>query len=142
MGRSGGGSTTKIRVLADAPGRPLRFILTGGQANDCTQAGRLLGDSGTGCVVADEGYGTDRVLAKIEGLGAIAVVAPKSDREVQREYDRELYKRRNPVEGAFNKPKRFRRIAPPVTTGRPRTSELSCTWRLRFYGFDPIVDSS
>jgi putative transposase len=36
--RWGGGLTTKIHLL----GRPLRFVLTGGERNDCTQAGVLL----------------------------------------------------------------------------------------------------
>ena len=38
LGRSLGGLTTKIHLLADALGRPLRFILTPGQAHDLTQA--------------------------------------------------------------------------------------------------------
>src|SRR5215207_3584226 len=42
LGRSRGGLTTKIHVLADAQGRPLRFILTGGEAHDLTTAQELL----------------------------------------------------------------------------------------------------
>ena len=38
LGRSRGGLTTKIHMLADALGRPLRFIVTAGQAGDITQA--------------------------------------------------------------------------------------------------------
>lgn len=89
----------------------MRFIVTAGQVNDCTQADRLLGSVETGYVIADKGYDTDSVLGKIEELGAIAVVPPKSDRKEQRGYDRELYKKRNLIERAFNKLKRFRRIA-------------------------------
>jgi transposase len=36
MGRSRGGLTTKIHLLADALGRPLRIIVTAGQAGDVT----------------------------------------------------------------------------------------------------------
>jgi len=38
LGRSRGGLTTKIHMLADTFGRPLRFIITAGQASDITQA--------------------------------------------------------------------------------------------------------
>ncbi len=38
LGRSKGGFTTKIHVIADAPGYPLDFILTGGQAAEITQS--------------------------------------------------------------------------------------------------------
>jgi transposase len=98
-------------MLADALGRPLRLVVTAGQVNDCTQACRLLEDVETGHVIADKGYDSDGVLEKIEELGANAVVPPKSNRKVQRKYDRELYKTRNLIERTFNKLKRFRRIA-------------------------------
>jgi len=98
-------------MLADAVGRPLRFVVAGGQINDCTQANRLLGALETGYVIADKGYDSERVLEKVEELGAIAVIPPRSNRKARREYDRELYKERNLIERTFNKPKRFRRIA-------------------------------
>jgi transposase len=103
--------STKIHMLTDALGRPLRFVVSGGQVNDCTQADRLLKDVQTGHVIADKGYDSERVLQKIEELGANAVIPPKSNRKVQREYDKELYKRRNLIERTFNKLKRFRRLA-------------------------------
>jgi transposase len=98
-------------MLADALGRPLRFVVTGGQVNDCTQADRLLENVETEHVIADKGYDSEGVLRKIEELGAVAVVPPRSNRKVQREYDRDLYKRRNLIERTFNKLKRFRRLA-------------------------------
>jgi transposase len=98
-------------MLADALGRPLRFVLSAGEVHDCTQADYLLEDIETEHVIADKGYDSERVLEKIKELGASAVIPPKSNRKVQREYDRELYKRRNLIERSFNKLKRFRRIA-------------------------------
>jgi len=38
LGRSKGGFTTKIHVMVDALGNPLKFILTGGHRADITQA--------------------------------------------------------------------------------------------------------
>jgi transposase len=98
-------------MLADALGRPLRFAITAGQVNDCAQADRLLASVAIEYVIADKGYDSDRVLEKVEELGAVAVIPPRSNRKVQREYDRELYKERNLIERAFNKLKHHRRLA-------------------------------
>jgi putative transposase len=62
-------------------------------------------------VIADKGYDIAGLLEKIEELGASAVIPPKYNRKEQREYDTELYKERNLIERAFNKLKRFRRMA-------------------------------
>ncbi len=98
-------------MTTDALGRPVRFLLTAGQTNDAKEAERLLEGVQTGYVIADKGYDTERVLQKVKELGAVAVIPPRSNRKVKREYDRELYKERNLIERAFNKLKRFRRIA-------------------------------
>ncbi len=98
-------------MLTDALGRPLRFVLTAGQVNDCTQANSLLENAKTEYVIADKGYDSERVLEKIEELGAICVIPPRSNREEHREYDRELYKERNLIERTFNKLKHCRRLA-------------------------------
>ena len=103
--------STKIHMLTDASGRPVRFLLTAGQANDAPQFERLLKGVRTKCVIADKGYDTEKILEKIKELGALGVIPPRSNRKIQREYDRELYKERNLIERAFNKLKRFRRIA-------------------------------
>ena len=48
LGRSRGGLSTKIHLVSDAPGRPLRFALTGGQGADAPQAILLLTGIETG----------------------------------------------------------------------------------------------
>ena len=53
MGRSRGGLTTKIHTLADAQGRPVRFILTAGQAHDVTTVADLLDGLDADGVIAD-----------------------------------------------------------------------------------------
>ena len=98
-------------MLSDTLGRPLRFILTGGQINDCTQVELLLEGISTPAILADKGYDTDRVLETVQRLDAVAVIPPKSNRKIQREYDRELYKQRNLIERGFNRLKHCRRIA-------------------------------
>lgn len=111
MGRSRGGLSTKIHMATDAWGRPVRLILTGGEANDAPQAEPLLEGIQAGNVIADKGYDSQKILEKIEEIGAKAVIPPKSNRRVKRDYDKEPYKKRNLIERAFNKLKRFRRIA-------------------------------
>jgi transposase len=42
VGRSRGGRNTKIHALADAKGRLIAILLTGGEAHDCPVAERLI----------------------------------------------------------------------------------------------------
>ena len=42
LGRSRGGLTTKIHMIFDANGVPLRFLLSGGQASDISYAQPIL----------------------------------------------------------------------------------------------------
>ena len=58
LGRSRGGLTTKIHMLADALGRPLRFIVTAGQVGDITQAPALIDGQTGDAVLADKAYDT------------------------------------------------------------------------------------
>ena len=80
MGRSRGGLSTKIHLVTDAQGQPVRFALTGGQAADAPQALPLLAGIETEAVIADKGYESNRILAFIQEQGAEAVIPPKSNR--------------------------------------------------------------
>ena len=111
MGRSRGGLSTKIHLVTDAQGQPVRFALTGGQAADAPQAIPLLAGIETEAVIADKGYESNRILAFIQEQGAEAVIPPKSNRTAPWEYNRELYRTRNLIERAFNKLKQWRRLA-------------------------------
>jgi transposase len=98
-------------MTTDAWGGLVRFILTADQVNDAREAEHLLEGVKTDDVLADRGYDTEKVLEKIKEIEADAVIPSRSNLKVQRDYDRELYKKRNLFERAFNKLKRFRRIA-------------------------------
>jgi transposase len=98
-------------MVVDAEGQPIRFTLTGGQAGDAPQAIPLLTGVEATHVIADKGYDSDKILGFIHSQGAIVVIPPKSNRKNPQEYDREIYKRRNLIERAFNKLKHWRRIA-------------------------------
>lgn len=89
----------------------MRFVLTAGQAHDAKGAELLLEGMRCGCVIADKGYDSQKVVKKIEEIGAEVVIPPRSNRKTQRNYDAELYKKRNLIERTIGKLKRFRRIA-------------------------------
>jgi transposase len=61
-------------------------------------------------VLADKGYDSDAIVARIESLGAVAVIPSRRRRKVQRLHDRTLYKLRNRIERCFNRFKQFRRL--------------------------------
>ena len=98
-------------MTADAQDRPLRFILTAGQAHDAPQAISLMTDIPAGAVIVDKAYDSDDVRVHIERLEAKAIIPPRSNRTNPPDCDRELYKQRNKIERLINKLKRFRRFA-------------------------------
>ncbi len=111
LGRSRGGFSTKIHVLVDALGNPLRFTLTSGAAGDNPQAIPLLAGIETHEVLADRGYDADRTLAYIkEQLHAVATIPPKKGRLAPRDCDYTAYKERHLVECFIGKLKYFRRV--------------------------------
>jgi len=95
----------------DALGNPLRWILTGGEVADITQARSLIEGLCPGVIVGDKGYDADALIALINAAGATAVIPPRRNRIEQRDYDRHQYKDRNLVERFFSRLKQFRRIA-------------------------------
>jgi transposase len=110
LGRSKGGFSTKIHVLVDALGNPLKFILTPGQRNDITQAKNLIENIDNAYVLADKGYDADAFIDLLSYKNCSPIIPPKSNRKKPREYDTFLYKDRSLVEIFFGKIKHFRRI--------------------------------
>jgi transposase len=110
LGRSRGGFSTKIHVLVDALGNPLRFLLTAGQRHDVTQADALLASFQFDAIIADTAYDANWLLDTLEEWGAQAVIPPRSNRTEPHEYDQHLYKERHLVECFINKIKWYRRI--------------------------------
>ncbi|MGI9383411.1 MAG: IS5 family transposase [Methyloligellaceae bacterium] len=111
LGRSRGGLTTKIHLAADARGRPLRVLLTPGQAGDAPQAPALLEGLRPTHVIADKAYDSNAIRALIAAAGANAVIPCNPTRKRLIPYDFQIYKARNRIERCFNKLKHFRRIA-------------------------------
>jgi transposase len=103
--------TTKIHTLTDARGRPLRFILTGGEAHDSTTAADLLAGRDTTGVIADKAYDNNALRELIAAAGSEAVIPSLSSRKIIIPHDRIAYRLRNRIERFFNKLKHFRHIA-------------------------------
>jgi transposase len=98
-------------MLADSLGRPLRFILTGGQAHDIVTAPALLNGIDGGAVIADKAYDSNELRQIIASAGMIAVIPSRRLRKIPIPHDTILYKARNRIEQCFNKLKHFRRFA-------------------------------
>ena len=103
--------TTKIHACVEGLGQLARFILTGGQVHDVTQAPALIEELLPDAVLADKAYDADALLSCIENKNAKAVIPPKANRKEQRAFDRHQYRNRNVIERFFARIKQFRRVA-------------------------------
>ena len=110
LGRSRGGFSTKIHLATDALGNALRFILTGGERNDITQAESLVNDLVADYVIADKGYDAEAFVLKLKARNSEAIIPSRSNHKVQRQIDEHLYKERHLIENQIGKLKHFRRV--------------------------------
>ncbi|WP_415923896.1 IS5 family transposase [Streptomyces scabiei] len=134
LGRSRGGLTSKIHLACDAFGRPLAFVLTGGNTNDCTQFTTVMEAirvprMGPGRprvrpthVLGDKGYSSRAIRTWLRRRGISHTIPERADQIRNRlrrgsrggrppAFDKQLYKRRNVVERCFNRLKQWRGIA-------------------------------
>ena len=112
MGRSRGGLTTKIHAVVDGYGLPITLKLTEGQAHDGKTGEDMLGTLGADCVLlADRGYDSNALRAKIADRGAYANIRPLDHRLDPPAFSPRAYKLRNRVERFFNRIKHYRAVA-------------------------------
>jgi transposase len=112
IGRSRGGRNTKIHALADAKGRLLAILLTGGEAHDCPVARRLINRSKPSKeLLGDKAYDSAELHAELEERGTKPVIPNRSCRKQPFSFNKRLYRARWLIENAFNRLKDFRRIA-------------------------------
>ncbi len=110
LGRSRGGFSTKIHILVDGLGNPLRIRLTAGQCHDSCQAPALVEGLTFERVIADRGYAGQAFVDLVLERGAEPVIPPHPRAKQPREYDRWWYRERHLVECCINKLKHFRRV--------------------------------
>lgn len=111
IGRSRGGRNTKIHALADAKGRLLSILLTGGETHDCPPAKRLIRRTKAAAkLLADKAYDSAELRQWLEQRGTKPVVPNRSNRKQPFSFDKKSYKQRHRIENAFGRLKDFRRI--------------------------------
>jgi transposase len=114
LGRSRGGWTTKIHLVAADARTALTFALSPGQAHDAPEGRKLLHrvgkQPGPIPLLMDRAYEGDETRQLAVELGYVPVVPPKDNRRRPWDYDRALYTRRNEIERLFRRLKGFRRL--------------------------------
>lgn len=134
LGRSRGGLSTKIHLLADSRCRPLARVTTAGQRHDSLAFEPLMGRLriariGRGRprtrparLLADKAYSNRAIRSHLRRRRIKATIPEKRDQQKTRiakgsaggrppAFDAEAYKQRNTAERAFNKLKAFRAVA-------------------------------
>jgi len=112
IGRSRGGRNTKIHAIADAKGRLLSILLTGGEAHDCPPAKRLIRRTKAAKkLLGDRAYDSADLRHWLSERGTKPVIPNKCNRKQPFTFDRKSYKQRHKIENAFCRLKDFRRIA-------------------------------
>ena len=145
MGRSRGGSTSKIHALVDRNGLPVLLALSPGEAHDIRLAGKLRSRPKSGSMLlADRGYDADRIRELALKKGAWANIPPKSNHNDPICFSPYLYRARNRVERFFNRIKQFVGLQ-RATTGLPPTALPSFNLRqfrlwLRLNEYAPLRD--
>jgi transposase len=114
IGKSRGGWTTKIHLVAADARTAITFALSPGQASDAVHGRLLLG--GIGPLPAplhllmDGAYDDNQTLQLALDFGYIPVVPPRPNRLDPWQLDRAMYRKRNEIERLFRRLKGFRRI--------------------------------
>ena len=120
-------------MAVDALGNPVRLLITPGQQADIKQADALIAGFSADYVIADKGYDADTFIEAIEATKAIAVIPPRCNRTVARDYDEHLYGERNLVERCFQKLKNYRRTCLQQAGLNPKTV---AKWKRRDFVHD------
>ena len=112
IGRSRGGRNTKIHAIADAKGRLLSILLTGGEAHDCPVAERLIRRiKPPRNVLGDKAYDSEELRRGTECSAAPRPSFQIAQQQTTVQLQQTSYKQRWRIENAFNRLKDFRRIA-------------------------------
>ncbi|WGR73267.1 MULTISPECIES: IS5 family transposase [unclassified Bradyrhizobium] len=81
VGRSRGGRNTKIHALADAKGRLIAILLTGGEAHDCPIAERLIRRvKRPKRMLGDKAYDSAELREQLDERGTKPVIPNRSNR--------------------------------------------------------------
>jgi transposase len=112
IGRTRGGLNSKLHVICDGNGKPLRLFLSAGNMNDIDGARQFLADFPSGkYLLADKAYDANWFRKELQQRNIIPCIPEKCNRKIIHGHDAALYKKRHKVENMFAKLKDWRRIA-------------------------------
>ncbi len=114
IGKSRGGATTKIHIVADANGNPIHFEITGCEVHDSKVAGKLIErcKKKGAAFIADKGYDSEEIRKKARQSEMIPVIPRRSNSSKPNpDFDVYLYKLRHLVENLFARLIHFRSVA-------------------------------
>lgn len=122
VGRSRGGLASKLHVVVDRNGLPLRLGITTGRAHDNRPCSTLLsGLAPRTMLLADRGYDAGWITTLVNELGAWAIIPPKSNRREPICFSLISIVRTTASERFFNKIKHCRAFPLATTSSRPIT---------------------
>ena len=102
---------SKLHAVCDGHGRPLILLLTEGQMSDYKGAALMLNALPRAKeLLGDKGYDADWFRQALTERGITACIPSKSNRKIQIEHDRVLYRQRHRIENMFGRLKDWRRI--------------------------------
>ena len=123
LGRSRGGFSTKVHLRAEGGGKPITFVLTGGERHESRMLPALLSRGGVRRpgrgrprlrprrVVGDKAYTGRPVRSFLRRRGIGAVIPTQKGEPRRLAFDRQAYRERNRVERLVNRLKQHRRTA-------------------------------
>ena len=115
LGRSRGGLSTKIHAGCRDERTGIAVVLTAGQCHESpvfeTVFAQVPPEPSLTHAIMDKAYDSHDLREYLLQQNIVPVIPPKSNRIVQLDYDKHLYKCREKVERFFNNLKQFRGIA-------------------------------
>lgn len=95
---------TKLHVIKDTSGRPIRLFITAGQASDYTGAAALMnGLPEAEWVLSDRGYDADWFRKTLVDRGTKPCIPDRKSRKKTVKYDKRRYKLDNGIKRMFGR---------------------------------------
>ena len=113
LGRSKGGFTTKVHLLTNSHGLPMKAEITPGQVSDYKGYDEVMDDDlpQPKVLIADKGYDADKIRKDVEERGGTPIIQTRRNRKEQIPVDDLIYALRSMVERRIDKLKNARRLA-------------------------------
>lgn len=132
IGKTKGGSNTKLAAVVDGLGRAVGLNLVAGNQHDLRAIAALVSTLARCWVIADRGFDSKSFRQDLAAAGATTCIPPRKSSRIQYHFSETLYKHRHVIENFFARIKRFRRVG-------TRYEKLAETF-LGFVTFATIID--